>query len=837
MKSPNKILLAKFDCVKEYPADQYFNCGDVKVVRGPAGRYREAEGKPLSRFGYRFGIKNVGRPHLAVIRFPDDKRRFFVINDGTCYDLSSGITTGMAYPLSGKMKETRQVFWPRWNDCSICFMTWGHGEPAAVAELEIYELDDLPALDLPNVPGRRELGIQYEDPCGTGGAEGAITFDQWLDHVVTYARHTGQKLLSYPICWYHGPQFPSQREPADCFSVVVAPDRKQYSAWTTNPPDWPAVILDRFGKEGLEFQGVLTLLRLGSLMQKMNIDLDAIKSGVDTYNNMLWNDYVQTGTNCWTPTYNARNYDKLVEYHEQEKSQADFPWAYGEKPGGPYPPGPMFNPLHPTVQEAIVGFTGEIAKRYGRFPAFKGIAITLWAPTIVWFGSLRAGYDDYTVGSFEKETGVKVPVESNLPNRFSRRFEFLTSNCRKLWIDWRCRKIRDLLTKIRDSLTAVRPDLRLTLNLWSEPFIPAVLGAGEPHQQLHARPTLIDLHRYAGLDMTLFRDEPNIEFDLQLEGGGRDRTAGESPDAPLEKFFMYRDFDFLSESTLRAVTEQRKPGAFIFNAWHEAWGKHKWFRCEPNDPNLPLVSTTYGGKPEGVFRINSEYPKDGFWWDSQLRITHAFPPEPHFLEQYAHALAELDARRITRGGLFLDKAHSDELREFARAFRALPDVKFDTVGTLTDPVAVRTIVHGKFRYLYLVNREYYPVKVTVQFNKAAGKITDLGAGKTISAAKKWIATLKPYQLLSLSLQPKVEVSGFTATAPAKIVQALKKDARVTLANFNKVKSIGRFIDGLDQVAADIQTAVDQDRWSRLRHLLTGYHAFKAREISKTNNEK
>ena len=31
--------------------------------------------------------------------------------------------------------------------------------------------------------------------------------------------------------------------------------------------------------QGLAFQGALTLFRLGSLMQKMNIDLDAIKNG------------------------------------------------------------------------------------------------------------------------------------------------------------------------------------------------------------------------------------------------------------------------------------------------------------------------------------------------------------------------------------------------------------------------------------------------------------------------------------------------------------------------------------------------------------------------------
>ena len=57
-----------------------------------------------------------------------------------------------------------------------------------------------------------------------------------------------------------------------------------YSPWTNHPPDWPSVLLERFGEEGIDFKGSLTLLRLGSLMRKMNIDLDSIKAGANTIN-------------------------------------------------------------------------------------------------------------------------------------------------------------------------------------------------------------------------------------------------------------------------------------------------------------------------------------------------------------------------------------------------------------------------------------------------------------------------------------------------------------------------------------------------------------------------
>ena len=251
-------LLHRIDCTQDLPPEKYFSLRDAKVVESPAGRYREADGQPASRFGYRFQIEHIGRPHVAVIRYPDDKRRYMCIMDGTCYDLTTGVCTDWAQPLSGTMIDLRQVFWPRWKDCSIVLMTWGEGEPAAAASVEIYELPDLPPLAVPGDPGdgtRRELGIQYEDPCGIGAAEGAMDHAEWVDRVVQYARHSGQNLLVYPMAWYHGPQFPSKREPADGHHMVVARDRKQYGRWTTDPVDWYAPMLERFAKEGLRVPG------------------------------------------------------------------------------------------------------------------------------------------------------------------------------------------------------------------------------------------------------------------------------------------------------------------------------------------------------------------------------------------------------------------------------------------------------------------------------------------------------------------------------------------------------------------------------------------------------
>ncbi len=838
-------LVCRFDCTQEYPAETYFGAGDVRVVESAAGTYREAEGKPISRFGYRFKIEHLERPHVAVVRYPDDKRRFMCINDGTCYDLTTGIFTGWAQPITNTMLEVREVFWSRWHDCSIVLMTWSDGEPAAAASIEIYELNDLPALNVPGDPldgSRRELGVQYEDPCGIGAAEGSMNREEWIDRVVQYMRYSGQNLLAYPMAWYEGPQFPSQFEPSDGFHTVIAADRKQYAVWTTKPVDWYSGLFERFEKEGLQFQGALSLLRLGSLLKTMNIDTEAIKGGAETYNNMTWNDNVQASTNDWTPFYNAVNLNIVAE---QLKGKPPAPpssvlpqLAYGERLGPANHMGAMFNPIHPTVQEAIIRLAKEIGERYAKYPAFKGISFNMFSSCICWYGSIHLGYDDYSVALFEQETGIGVPVDPKAPDRFSKRYNHLTYACKPAWVEWRCRKIRELFGKIHAALAASRPDLRVTVTLWDETTVPGTLGMPTTAHQIGARASMLEFYREAGVDITMYNDEPGLEIDRAM-GNPRDRGghgAGSSAgvNCAIEDQTMYRDFDFLDQDAIDACRGNDVPGAFIFNCWVEAWGNHVWFEPEANDPNLEAVRMIDGKPADGVLRMNSEYPKDGFWWDSQLRITPPFQGGAHFLEPYAQAVADLDACRITRGGLFMDKAHSEQVQQFARAYRALPRKKFETRGESTDPVALRTRVDSGLRYIYLVNREYYPVTVDVAFSGAPEGMRDLATGDLVEANQLWKLELGPYDLRVFGVSPTVDALNFAATPPADIAAALVAQAGDASRAFAAVRAEGKSIPGMDDLEKRMHAAVESKRYAWLRRALSSYIVRKALALTKTS---
>lgn len=837
-------LLETIDCSQDFSPERFFSNEPTQVVQSSIGSYREVEAKPSARFGYRFNIDKIGKPHAVVIRFPDDKRRFTCIMDGMTYDLTTSAFTDWAQPLSGKMLEIRQIFWPRWKDCSIIFMTWGEGEPAAVAQIEIWELGDrLPALDIPGDAqggSYRELGIQYEDPCGTGVAEGAANHEEWIERIVEYARHSGQGLLIYPLAWYHGPLFPAKHEPSGAMDGVAMPDRKLYLRWTTQPVDWYARLLERFERERLAFQGALTLMRLGSLMAQMNTDGEKIEAGVDTIDNISWKGIVQGSTGDWTPLYNVRNFARVAELLKTKEIIEPYGGAlpeyeYGENPKQSSQMGPIFNPLHPTVQKAILDFVGDIGERYSKYASFRGISFNMFASCMPWFGSIHFGYDDLTVDRFQRETGIAVPGDARHPDRFSKRYEYLCYVCRPAWVSWRCRKIRELFGRIHQTLASFRTDLRVTVTLWDETTVPGTLGSISASHQINARPSMRDLYRDGGIDVDLYGNEPGLEIDVGMgnsrDRGGHGRYNTSGVNAPLEACSMYRDFDFLDSEMLDSIRAHDRPGAFIFNCWVEAWGKHVWFQPESDDKNIPTVSIMDGKKADGILRVNSEYPKDGFWWDSQSRIVPGFPAGDHFMEPYAHAVAELDACRITRGGLFLDRAHTEALQRFARAYRALPRQKFATVGKSSDPVALRTLVMNDRRYFYLINRDYYPIAVEVTFNQKPQSLRDLADDSSLPVSERWPIELGPYELRSFVVTMDTDILSFVVTPSPDIVDQLNKEARQVIDAMARTRKLNFFVPGMDRMEIELRAALESRRYAWLRRAINSYIGRKCREIA------
>jgi hypothetical protein len=160
----------------------------------------------------------------------------------------------------------------------------------------------------------------------------------------------------------------------------------------------------------------------------------------------------------------------------------------------------------------------------------------------------------------------------------------------------------------------------------------------------------------------------------------------------------------------------------------------------------------------------------------------------------------------------------------------LPKRKFNTVGASTDPVAVRTFVQDGRRYVYAVNRDYYPVQVEMAFIGKPSGAVDLSTGARLDIPQRWSFTLGPYELRSLTVRPATEIVGFTATPPQPIVAQLRADAEQTLAAMAKARASGKSIPGMDMMAKRIRDAVAAGRLAWLRRALASYIARKCREL-------
>jgi len=360
---------------------------------------------------------------------------------------------------------------------------------------------------------------------------------------------------------------------------------------------------------------------------------------------------------------------------------------------------PRYSPAHPAVKAALLDRIDEVAGRYGKSRAFEGISLNLGLSDCLWFGSIRCGYGDTTIRQFETDTNIKVPVNSAGPARFAQRARWLLANKPDQWVAWRCRKVHDLFTSAASRLTNFRPDLKLHItlntpdaNTWSPLF------------NLNAwltRP-IGQIYREAGIDLSLYAKAPGIvvrkvlsptdhQFLLYRYGGG-----GPNPHASLA-----RDFAALSEAfaPLRAC---RPLGAAC---------SYRYFQST----------------------IGRTRPMRGFWWRSTpWRASQPTPSGRHFLEPYAHAVAELDATTLAAGGgSLITMGHEKEVREFARAFRALPRAHFTDIPGMSDPVCARQYRTLQSHYFYLVNRMPFPLEAYVGFAGQDVTLHDLGAGAKV----------------------------------------------------------------------------------------------------------
>ncbi|NDK14148.1 MAG: hypothetical protein GW911_19130, partial [Armatimonadetes bacterium] len=371
---------------------------------------------------------------------------------------------------------------------------------------------------------------------------------------------------------------------------------------------------------------------------------------------------------------------------------------------------PRLNVVHPSYQERLTEIFREMCRRWGDSPAFKGIQLHLVIESSFWFGGPEWGCDDFTVALFRQESGVPMPQFTG-EQRYPQRYDWLRQNAWEGWLDWRCEKVTQFYARLARVLADTRLDLKLILGLrfMSE-------GDRDIPRWLEAGRSMRTVYRERGLDFPQLAKIPNLA---------------------LQKYFY--------------------PNDMAWRSAHQAGHAHYAGLEMRRSDELRQTLTLDGAQPVATnlyvdyfeSDVDQKNPIPNFWWGGPTwRVCGPSPSGRNYLEMFAESVALYDAPFITTGGFIVGTlGHDAHVQEFARAYRALPAVPFQTVAGTSDVAVVRV---GRGGYVYVVSRAPFPVTLTLKFAKPVS-LVDLSDGRPLEGETVQIS-LQPYQLRSFRAQ-------------------------------------------------------------------------------------
>ncbi|MDD5705187.1 MAG: hypothetical protein PHR35_04635 [Kiritimatiellae bacterium] len=491
------ILVDTVDCTNTNdPLHEFRDNGTSSVVEGPAGKYRvtgtnmmqwvtylqtngvwrlpeKGEQAPkwnepgtktftkLSWFAFTLRVKNPGRQHVVVAWIPNDAPRSVPVQ---VYDQVSGqynadsLWAGLA-PEAGAFSPLFIPVWPN-GDLDVMMLTDGvqrgaryrHLDMAptegAVARLELYEYPDgLPPLPEPAEGWGKNKDFTWVGEQWNLSMEQRMMPKLWQDGrmrpaVFKVTHHFADGFYDWKALldtWERYGQFARWRGE----SVSSVPVYTYGNTRMINTPHFPVfheAFSSGWGSRTIDpfFRDQFKLMLLVAEKYGLKLVMDAMVQVVRP-------EYLLTFDPSWTGDTNG-------------VFLTDFT---GKPPAGW---ATAFNPAHPVSRRYFLAMAEDVAKQYGKYPAFGGLRTRQWGPLLGfdgWFSNLKTAYDDFTVGLFAKETGVDVPIPDDDPNRFKLRYDWLMQNASNEWVQWRCDKTFSLREELLATVRRYAPTARL----------------------------------------------------------------------------------------------------------------------------------------------------------------------------------------------------------------------------------------------------------------------------------------------------------------------------------------------------------------------------------------
>jgi len=356
--------------------------------------------------------------------------------------------------------------------------------------------------------------------------------------------------------------------------------------------------------------------------------------------------------------------------------------------------GSFYNPLHPQVQEIILQAVEELVGRYGHHTSFRGIALQLGGQGYLQFPNLDWGYDSTTLKAFESDTGIQLPKSRSI-NLSRQRYQFLTTDARQSWIDWRCKKLAEFYHRLASVVHQKSPKAKLILN--GSRILRGDFTLANLSEAARDKRKIRELLLSKGLDLQLYSGKAGVQFLRPVEV-----SFSEYPSVIQLQQSINQDsqFDSLFSST--------RSGSMISHM--------------PREIRIPEFDAVSPWQP-------------CFTW----LAAHPLTTGTSARKRLVHALAQENAHAIFEGGWLVPLSEDESVSRTRRVLGSLPDIPFHKVANQQQPAIVRVARHNGKTYVSVVNDFPAPVHVTIQFShgpQVAGRVLGLDEKLKIHSSKK-----------------------------------------------------------------------------------------------------
>jgi hypothetical protein len=662
-----------------------------QVVDLPLGKFVELPPTPTTGDphwqAYSLPLEAVSVPHMLEIDYPADTEQHFGVSivEPNANGFVSGINRDAGVYVEGlgrseaKQKQTqRLVFWPRTQAPLLVVSNMHPSAPAHFGQIRVFKRNSNQlSAGLPNnaIAHDRLITAYLARPTV------AETFGAARSIDAAGVANVAAESVDDPESAYE-----SATRLADYlrFSgynsaiVSISPIGRTHSATTSLlDVDSTELMLRVFDREGIALLPALDFSAPLAVLEAQRRKSDAQMSGLE---------WVGRDGKTWLEKYGTRR--GLAPY---------------------------YNLLDPRVQQAMLESVRDTVERYGRHPAFAGLAIQLSSAGYAQLPPLEWGLDDATFARFARDKGIQSPDVG--PDRFEARFKLLTGQQAAAWRSWRTKQVSEFYAQLA-TLIRGNSDRRLVLtteNVFTDPLLAEVmrpnLNAHNP--EARAVSTLIDV----GIDREDLERVPGVILCPTRYVEPMASLPDRATDLELnEAFALWRQ---------PSTPVQSRAAILYHRPIHQR-----------------LSSFEIAGRP---WRVAGEM---------QL-VCQSLPEGFAVRKPYVEALAEHDPAMIIDGGERLPLGQEDVLREMRFLFAQLP-TSAEVTEVTKQPVIVRTYAEPNQTTVVAMNLSPWRSDVTITLavpqattlERLTLSTSDTMAAKPVAlpaGQQPWTTPLGPYE--------------------------------------------------------------------------------------------